>query len=95
MFDRPFPSAFRAWRFEGWEVLMADDNRQGGDKEPSGNNWMKSLLIWAGILLALVLFVQVMGGGSTRAADSIESLLDPDMMYGTFVILPAPAARLP
>ena len=50
---------------------MADDNRQGGDKEPSSNNWMKSLLIWAGILLGLVLFVQIMGGSATRATDSI------------------------
>ena len=50
---------------------MADENRQGGDKEPSGNNWMKSLLIWAGILLALVLFVQVMGGGATRSTEAI------------------------
>ncbi len=40
---------------------MADDNRTpGNDREPSGGgNWMKSLLIWAGILLALVLFVQI------------------------------------
>jgi cell division protease FtsH len=51
---------------------MADENRTPqGDKEPSGNNWMKSLMIWAGILLALVLFVQVMGGGSTRAGDAM------------------------
>ncbi|HEX8642162.1 MAG TPA: ATP-dependent zinc metalloprotease FtsH [Allosphingosinicella sp.] len=52
-----------------------DDNRtptpNGSDKEPSGNNWMKSLLIWAGVLLALVLFVQMMGGGATAARDSI------------------------
>ena len=54
---------------------MADDNRtpppNGSDKDPSGNGWMKSLLIWAGILLALVLFVQVMGGGASSARDSI------------------------
>jgi cell division protease FtsH len=45
---------------------MSDDN-----KEPQGNNsggggsnpWMKSLFIWAGILLALVLFVQIIDGG--------------------------------
>ncbi len=54
--------------------VMSDDNRtpqNGSDKEPSGNNWMKSLLIWAGILLALVLFVQMMGGSSTAARDAI------------------------
>jgi cell division protease FtsH len=40
------------------------------DKEPQGggtNPWMKSLFIWAGILLALVLFVQVIDGGSRTA----------------------------
>ena len=49
---------------------MADDNRPGGDKEP-GNNWMKSLAIWAAILLGLVIFVQLMGGGSSQARDTI------------------------
>ena len=33
------------------------------DKKP-GNPWTKSLLIWAGVLLALVLFVQMIDGGS-------------------------------
>ncbi|HWT11689.1 MAG TPA: ATP-dependent zinc metalloprotease FtsH [Allosphingosinicella sp.] len=50
---------------------MADAPNPNSDKEPSGNNWMKSLLIWAGILLALVLFVQMMGGGATAARDAI------------------------
>src|ERR1043165_9852026 len=57
-----------------WEDIMADDNRpgnNGSDKEPSGNGWMKSLMIWAGIILALVLVVQLVGGGTTRAQDSI------------------------
>ncbi|HWH23214.1 MAG TPA: ATP-dependent zinc metalloprotease FtsH [Allosphingosinicella sp.] len=41
-------------------------------KEPqSGNPWMKSLFIWAGILLALVLFVQVVDGGRSATADGI------------------------
>ena len=45
--------------------MMSDDS-----KDPQGNNgggsnpWMKSLFIWAGILLALVLFVQIIDGGS-------------------------------
>jgi cell division protease FtsH len=53
---------------------MSDDRTpQGGgpDKEPSGNNWMKSLMIWAGILLALVLVVQMVGGGSTPRGDTV------------------------
>ncbi len=39
------------------------------DKESKpGNPWTRSLLIWAGILFGLVLFVQMLGGGSTAAA---------------------------
>src|SRR5688500_9601854 len=56
-------------------ATMADGHRTqqngGSDKEPSVNNWMKSLLIWAGIILALVMFVQLMGGSSTAARDSM------------------------
>jgi cell division protease FtsH len=36
------------------------------DKKP-GNPWTKSLLIWAGVLFALVLFVQMIDGGSRTA----------------------------
>jgi cell division protease FtsH len=48
------------------------------NKDPQGNNggtnpWMKSLFIWAGILLALVLFVQIIdGGGRSSAANGIQ-----------------------
>src|SRR4051812_1330031 len=45
-----------------------DPKNGGSDKEPGGNPWMKSLLIWAGILLALILLVQILEGGSGRAA---------------------------
>ncbi len=38
------------------------------EKEPQTNPWMKSLLIWVGILLALVLFVS-MFDSSSRTAD--------------------------
>src|SRR3954468_19394517 len=33
------------------------------EKKP-GNPWTKSLLIWTGVLFALVLFVQMIDGGS-------------------------------
>ncbi len=49
---------------------MSDDG-----KEPQGgsNPWMKSLFIWAGILLGLVLFVQIIDGGSRASAgDGIQ-----------------------
>src|SRR5438874_2763091 len=36
------------------------------DKKP-GNPWTKSLLIWGGVLFALVLFVQMLDGGSRAA----------------------------
>src|SRR3954468_17769171 len=36
------------------------------EKKP-GNPWTKSLLIWAGVLLGLVLFVQMIDGGSRAA----------------------------
>jgi cell division protease FtsH len=37
------------------------------DKKP-GNPWTKSLLIWVGVLFALVLFVQMIDGGSRSTA---------------------------
>src|SRR5881275_1179292 len=37
------------------------------DKKP-GNPWTKSLLIWGGVLFALVLFVQMIDGGSRAPA---------------------------
>jgi hypothetical protein len=33
------------------------------EKKP-GNPWTRNLIIWIGILLGLVLFVQMIGGGS-------------------------------
>ena len=50
---------------------MSDSpNRKPDNKDPngSGNPWMKSLFIWAGILLALILFVQIVDGGGSRGA---------------------------
>ena len=55
---------------------MADDKtprNQGPESgPPAGGNWMKALLIWAGILLALVLVVQMVNGGSSTARDSMR-----------------------
>src|SRR6266576_1669959 len=39
------------------------------EKKP-GNPWTKSLLIWVGVLFALVLFVQMIDGGSRATAGS-------------------------
>ncbi|HEY0311728.1 MAG TPA: ATP-dependent zinc metalloprotease FtsH [Allosphingosinicella sp.] len=50
---------------------MANDPNQKPDKDPNGgssNPWMKSLFIWAGILLALILFVQIVDGGGRAAS---------------------------
>src|ERR1700759_4751801 len=51
---------------------MADrDPNPKPDKDPPGGNpWMKSLFIWAGIVLALVLFVQIVDGGRGAGAGS-------------------------
>ncbi len=49
--------------------MMSDDNNK--DPQGSANPWMKSLLIWAGILLGLVLFVQMIDGGRTTARDAM------------------------
>jgi cell division protease FtsH len=40
------------------------------DKQPQGNPWMKSLLIWVGILAALAVFVSIFDGRTQTAAAS-------------------------
>jgi cell division protease FtsH len=49
--------------------MMADNKTPGSDKDPGAgpNPWVKSLLIWVGILLGLVLIVQMAGGARTPA----------------------------
>ena len=44
---------------------MADKKEPQG---PGGSPWMKSLAIWLGILLAIVLFVSMFEGGAQRNA---------------------------
>ncbi len=51
---------------------MSDDrNPNQNDPQGGGNSWMKSLMIWAGILLALVLVVQMVGGASSQPANTV------------------------
>src|SRR3954453_118494 len=58
--------------------MMADrDPNLKPDKDPNGTSpWMKSLFIWAGILLALILFVQVVDGGGRAEAGSASAYSD-------------------
>src|SRR3954454_7367592 len=46
---------------------MSDNRDPNSPPKDPGNPWMKSLFIWAGILLALVLFVQIFDGGARGA----------------------------
>ena len=42
------------------------------DKEPKAPNpWMKSLMVWGGVFLALLLMVSMFGGGAQTPAASI------------------------
>ncbi|WP_174285071.1 ATP-dependent zinc metalloprotease FtsH [Sphingomonas bacterium] len=45
---------------------MNENDKQPGDGN-GGNPWMKSLLIWVGVLLALAMFVTLFDGGHTPA----------------------------
>ena len=47
---------------------MNDNDKQNGPDNGGGNPWMKSLLIWVGILAALALFVTMFDGRATQAA---------------------------
>ena len=55
-----------------------NDKQQSPDPNGGGNPWMKSLLIWVGILMALALFVSLSGAGSSaQSGNQIE--------YSTFL----------
>ncbi len=57
---------------------MSDNDKQQGGPENGGNPWMKSLLIWVGILAALALFVTMFDRpGATATGSSIP--------YSTFL----------
>lgn len=46
---------------------MNDNDKQNGPDNNGGSNpWMKSLLIWVGILVSLAIFVQLFNGPSTQ-----------------------------
>ncbi|HEX8300860.1 ATP-dependent zinc metalloprotease FtsH [Sphingomonas sp.] len=47
---------------------MNDNDKQQGDGNGGGSPWMKSLLIWVGILAALALFVTMFDSRGTQAA---------------------------
>jgi cell division protease FtsH len=49
---------------------MNDNDKQPPQGNGGGNPWMKSLMIWVGILLALALFVQLFDGRSSAAGGS-------------------------
>jgi cell division protease FtsH len=58
---------------------MSDNEKQPGGPESSGNPWMKSLLIWVGILAALALFVTMFdspGRQTTGANVAYSQFLD-------------------
>ncbi len=65
---------------------MSDDKKQSGGADgggntgggPGGNPWMKSLVIWVGILLALALFVALFNGGASQQAGNT-------LPYSTFL----------
>ena len=40
---------------------MSENQDPNGNREPGGNPWMKSLLVWGGIFLALLLVVSMFG----------------------------------
>ena len=57
---------------------MNDNDKQNGGEGGGGSPWMKSLLIWVGILAALALFVTMFDSRSaTPAGNSIP--------YSTFL----------
>jgi cell division protease FtsH len=52
---------------------MNDNDKQQTPDNGGGNPWMKSLLIWVGILVALALFVTLIDGRTQPAANSTIS----------------------
>ncbi len=57
---------------------MNDNDKQPGGIGPGGNPWMKSLMIWVGILLALAVFVQLF---DTRSGTTATN----EVAYSTFL----------
>jgi cell division protease FtsH len=46
------------------------------DKEPQGNPWIKSAMIWAGVIVALLLFVSMVDGRSTATSGTAIAYSD-------------------
>jgi len=57
---------------------MNDNDKQPGPENNGGNPWMKSLLIWVGILLGLALFVTMVDGRTATAGGN-------QIAYSTFL----------
>ena len=57
---------------------MNDNDKQNGPENNGGNPWMKSLLIWVGILVSLAIFVQLFNGPSTQTQGQV-------IPYSTFL----------
>src|SRR3546814_15498319 len=55
---------FRRVLFRSKRVKMNDD------KEPQGNPWIKSAMIWAGVIVALLLFVSIFDSNSVAPEGS-------------------------
>ncbi|WP_284126459.1 ATP-dependent zinc metalloprotease FtsH [Parerythrobacter aestuarii] len=51
---------------------MNDDNNPQGPEQGGPNPWIKSLMMWGGIFLALLLLVSMFGGSSQPAGDEIS-----------------------
>jgi hypothetical protein len=55
----PFSPAVLHWALKGPRVAMNNNEEQ-----PSGNPWVKSLLIWGGVFLALLVVVSMFNSKS-------------------------------
>lgn len=75
------------------------DNNNDNDQDPQGNPMMRNMMIWAGVIVALLLLASIFSGSNTPAGENIgyskfrsdvtagkvESVsIGPDMITGTY-----------